>query len=224
MLKKNQPLYFQIYEQIKDMIINGTYEIDSLLPTETEFATEYDVSLVTIRSAIELLQNENYVEKKSGKGTKVINNGVISRLSTGKSFSKILEEKYNTIEKQVLEQKCLSKQDSMLEVESTLFTRVYYVDSQPYIYMENHIADNISNVKVDSLYQTLHKQGYRFSKFRDKFDVDKGNEKINKILKCDGPFLKRTRTTYLEDGTIIEVAISYYNTELSEYEFEFLTN
>ncbi len=224
MLKKNQPLYFQIYEHIKDKIINGTYKIDTLLPTETDFASEYNVSLVTVRSAIELLQNEQYVEKKRGKGTKVINNGVISRLSTGKSFSKILEEKFNNIEKNILETKLLANEDSILKVQSTLVTRIYNVDNRPYIYMENYIADDLSKVDIGSLYETLHKRGYRFAKFRDKFKVDKGNSKVKEIMNCEGPFLKRIRTTYLEDGTIIEIAISYYNTEVSDYEFEFLTS
>ena len=63
-----EPLYITVMNIIKDRIIDGTYEIGQLIPTETEFEEEFKVSKITIRKAIELLEHEGYVLKKSGKG------------------------------------------------------------------------------------------------------------------------------------------------------------
>lgn len=225
MLKKNSSLYIQVHDIIRDNIINGTYRVGEYLPTEKEFAQMYDVSLATIRKAIELLQNKNYVEKKSGKGTKVVNAGIISSLSTGKSFSQILNGKFDNIEKKVISVEELKVLDNPLNSKiCTKITRIYYVDNGPYIYMENYVAANIAKDKLGSLYQQLHDLGYRFAKFQDSFKVVNGDSEIKKSLNSEGPFLKRTRKTFLYDGTLIEIAVAYYNTEISEYEFEFLTD
>ncbi|MFV0246920.1 MAG: GntR family transcriptional regulator [Mycoplasmatales bacterium] len=225
MLKKNSSLYIQIHDIIRDNIINGTYQVGEYLPTEKEFAQMYNVSLVTIRKAIELLQNKNCVEKKSGKGTKVVNAGIISSLSTGKSFSQILNGKFDNIEKKMLSVEKLKELDNPLNSKiCTKITRIYYVDNDPYIYMENYVAANIEKEKLDSLYQQLHDLGYRFAKFQDSFKVVSGNSEVKTSLNSDGPFLKRTRKTFLDDGSQVEIAVAYYNTEICEYEFEFLTD
>ena len=74
-MDKKVPLYYSIMEIIKDSIINGIYPVGSLLPTETEFENQFNVSKITIRKAIELLEMDGYVSKKSGKGTTVIKIG-----------------------------------------------------------------------------------------------------------------------------------------------------
>ncbi|MFV0499476.1 MAG: GntR family transcriptional regulator [Bacilli bacterium] len=225
MLNKSRPLYIQIHDIIKNKIIDGTYEVNHLLPTEKEFASKYNVSLVTIRKASELLQNENYVVKKSGKGTLVINAGVISRLSTGRTFSQILDSKFAEVRKQVLEKKIVKGIDSPFNGQPcTLIKRIFLVDNKPYIFMENYIADELIDFNSESLYQGLHEPGYSISKFNDKFKVENGSDEVKLYLHDDGPFLKRIRNTYLDNGEKIEIAIGFYNTSLSEYEFEFLTD
>ncbi|MGL4589476.1 MAG: GntR family transcriptional regulator [Mycoplasmatales bacterium] len=224
MLKRNNPLYMQIRDIIRNRIIDGEYELESYLPTELEFVDEFDVSLVTVRKAIELLQADHYVKKMSGKGTLVINNKIVSRLSTGATFSQILEKNFAEIEKQTVECVCLKDEANPFKTKKyTRLKRCYYVDGKPYIYMINYIATDISNEEFTSLYEALHKKGYQFARFNDKFSVSLATEEIKQILEVDSHVLKRERTTFLENGEKIEIAISYYNTEITEYEFEFLT-
>ena len=79
-MNKKTPLYYSIMETIKDSIINGVYPINSLLPTETEFEKIFNVSKITIRKAIDLLEKDGYVSKQSGKGTTVISNSIFNKL------------------------------------------------------------------------------------------------------------------------------------------------
>jgi GntR family transcriptional regulator len=63
------PLYFQLKEQIKQKIKEGRYKEGDLIPSEREFSDRYDLSSTTIRRALNDLVQENYLERKAGKGT-----------------------------------------------------------------------------------------------------------------------------------------------------------
>ena len=83
---RNQPLYIQVVDILKQKILNNEYKIDENIPTERELEQEFGVSKITIRKAIEILESEGYVEKKSGKGTKVISNSLFNKLSKQSLF------------------------------------------------------------------------------------------------------------------------------------------
>jgi GntR family transcriptional regulator len=63
------PLYFQIKEDLKKKIQEGEYKNGDLLPSEKEFMERYDISSTTIRRALNDLVQEQYLERKAGKGT-----------------------------------------------------------------------------------------------------------------------------------------------------------
>ncbi|MEI5991495.1 GntR family transcriptional regulator [Enterococcus termitis] len=67
-MRRKSVLYLDVAEQIKADIMNGTYPVGSLLPTEAELEQLFDVSKITVRRAIELLSSEELVEKKVVKG------------------------------------------------------------------------------------------------------------------------------------------------------------
>lgn len=68
-----QLMYHDIHDRLKRDIQRERYTIGSLLPTEAELESEYDVSRTTIRKAMSMLAQEGYVEIKQGRGTRVLN-------------------------------------------------------------------------------------------------------------------------------------------------------
>ena len=70
--KSIRPVYLQIYEQIKDDIINGNYPYNTKLPSKRLLADETDTSTVTIEHAYALLCDEGYVEARERSGFFVI--------------------------------------------------------------------------------------------------------------------------------------------------------
>ncbi len=52
----------------------------------------FNVSKITVRKAIELLAADEYVEKRSGRGTTVLSNRPYNKLSKGTTFSQLLEK------------------------------------------------------------------------------------------------------------------------------------
>jgi len=63
------PLYFQLKEQIKQKIVEGLYKEGDLIPSEREFGDRFELSSTTIRRALNDLVQENFLERKAGKGT-----------------------------------------------------------------------------------------------------------------------------------------------------------
>ncbi len=62
----------QIYESLKEKIINEEYSRDAMLPSEHQLTAEYECSRNTIRRAIAMLAQEGYVQSIHGKGVQVI--------------------------------------------------------------------------------------------------------------------------------------------------------
>lgn len=72
--KSPLPTYQQIMNDILRRIEQREWKINDNLPTETELATEYGVSRVTLRQAMSLLEREQIIEKSQGKRAFVKNN------------------------------------------------------------------------------------------------------------------------------------------------------
>ncbi len=61
-----QSLSRQIADQLRQAIIEGTFEADDRLPTEDELAIRFQVSRPTIREALKILAAQNLVRSKRG--------------------------------------------------------------------------------------------------------------------------------------------------------------
>lgn len=65
-------LYKKVYQDLKDRIQEGGYLRDALLPSEREIGETYQVDRTTVRKALQLLVDDELVEKRAGKGTVVV--------------------------------------------------------------------------------------------------------------------------------------------------------
>ena len=67
--------FVRVYEQLLKMMLNGTFPGDSWLPSEPKLAAQLGVSRMTLRQALELLQEDGLIQKHHGKGNFVIRQG-----------------------------------------------------------------------------------------------------------------------------------------------------
>jgi GntR family transcriptional regulator len=63
------PLYEQISQNLREMILNGSLESGGTLPPEWELADIYCVSRMTVRRAIDDLVRQNWLNRRQGVGT-----------------------------------------------------------------------------------------------------------------------------------------------------------
>ena len=62
------PIYEQIEQQIKNMIVSGTLQEGEMLPSMRFLAKELRISLITTKRAYEELEKDGLIRSVSGKG------------------------------------------------------------------------------------------------------------------------------------------------------------
>lgn len=231
-MNEKVPLYYSIMEIIKDSIINGIYPLGSLLPTETELEEKFDVSKITIRKAIELLENEGYVDKRRGKGTTVISNNIFNKLSNGQSFSSILNHQGYQLAKENTQFVYLD-----LEPQNDLFShfgrrclkisRCYYLDGRPYIHFTHYLSGDLEIPRLHSndfsLYLYLYQHNQTVTDFKDEFYVEFPPLEVLESLRLESgsAVLGRKRISYDIFGNVIEVSHARYNTRIHNYQINY---
>lgn len=226
------PLYVTIANILRERIVTGTYDLKSLIPTETELENEFEVSKITIRKAIEVLETEGLVEKRSGFGTKVISNGLYNILTRSSPFSKIIEKEGYSFrrENNLIQKISLEPQDELYQhfgASCYKVTRTYFLNGTPYIYYTHYLPTSMELNKLPknkdfSIYMQLYKHKKIISFFQDEFYVDYPNTTILKELQIKGTCtLGRKRTTFGVQGEVLEISFSQYNTQLHNYIMKF---
>ena len=88
------PLYAQLMAQIRTDIHRGLYPVGSRIPPEHELETNYGVSRVTVRRALQELTGERLLERKQGKGTFVAVPRAVIRERRLLSFHEACQEEH----------------------------------------------------------------------------------------------------------------------------------
>lgn len=96
------PLYLQLAELIRKKIIEGELNYSEQIPTEIELSERYAISRNTVRRAINLLVEEDFLEKKQGKGTFVKPPIYVEQVSHDGSFSASVERSMSSASTRVL--------------------------------------------------------------------------------------------------------------------------
>ncbi|MDD3840641.1 MAG: GntR family transcriptional regulator [Clostridia bacterium] len=65
----NEPIYNQISNQIKALILKGELEEGAMLPSIRSLARDLQVSVITTKRAYEELEKEGFIESVQGKGS-----------------------------------------------------------------------------------------------------------------------------------------------------------
>ncbi len=67
--RSGNPIYEQIYNQIKAQIISGALAADSPLPSIRNLARDLRISVITTKRAYDELEKEGFLYTVAGKGT-----------------------------------------------------------------------------------------------------------------------------------------------------------
>ncbi len=229
-LSRNQkPLYRQIKNIIKDRILHGVYPLGELIPSEPHLEQEFGVSKITVRGAVQELVQEGYLEKGSGKGTKVLRNTSTSRLSKQKSFTEILVEDGRRIRKRLLRAETIRTEEGsepyrLFGEQCVCIERLYYLDDAPYIHYTHYLTSRTGDAAAFdlgelSLYGLLEEQEIALSNFRDHFEVALAPASVAELLELEpgAHLLRRLRYSREPSGDVAEYSVGYYNTALQPY-------
>ena len=115
--KSSKPIYEQIKNQIKDLIISGDLKEGEGLPGMRSLASDLKVSLITTKRAYKDLENEGFIYTVPAKGSYVA--------SLNKDF--LYEDRIKKIEEKIDEAIKISKsiklkKDDLIEILENLYT------------------------------------------------------------------------------------------------------
>lgn len=227
--RTKQPLYLKIHGILKDRILHGQYPLDAYLPPEPKLEEEFGVSKITVRNAVKLLVQEGYLETSSGKGTRVVRNTSISKLSTWKRFTEVLVEEGYRIDKRVLRAGIVPTGSSerlrgMFGENCLRIERLYSLDDMPYIhythYLPAHAEDPVrSGLQGQSLYGWLEEQDIVIARMRDEFSVGSLGADAAEVLGvgADAVLLKRLRLAFDDTGRAVECSEGFYRDGMHPY-------
>ena len=66
--KEDRPVYLQLYRQLRDDVVRGTFAHGERLPSKRLLADETGVSTITVEHAYALLCEEGYAESRERSG------------------------------------------------------------------------------------------------------------------------------------------------------------
>lgn len=86
----DEPIYLQIVNQLKDLIVRGELSEAEPLPSIRNLAKELKISVITTKRAYDELEKEGFIETVAGKGSYV---AAINKDMLRETKIKIVEEK-----------------------------------------------------------------------------------------------------------------------------------
>ncbi len=87
------PLYMQIFNSLKSSIISGEYKDGDQLPSERLLCEQFNVSRISIRKALDMLEREGLVYSVHGKGNFVKESKMNNDLHKISTFAETLSQK-----------------------------------------------------------------------------------------------------------------------------------
>ncbi len=241
-VQKNNPLplYYQLKEILIELIDNEELKPGDAIPAERELCEMHGISRMTARKAIEDLSIEGLVYREQGKGTFVAEPKMKQQLSQLKGFTEQMEEKgletstniLSFVVKDATKKICkhlnLTDNKAVIEIK-----RLRYVENEPVAFETVWLPFNMcstltkDNLEGKSLYKTLRqKYGYNFDLAKQSIEPIVINEYESKLLNIEpkAMALLFRRTTFLDDGRVIEYTKTINRSDKYKYEVVLKSN
>ena len=157
MPKNKAPLYLSVKSAITDIMNDERYETGDKLESETQLAERLGVSRMTVRQALAELEQEGYIQRSQGMGTKLLKKprkveftlDKVGRLSDILGSDVKIETTMLTIEEKPASDLVAKKLH--LEPGATIieYKRVRSIDGEPAIFTVDYLAKERIPGKID---------------------------------------------------------------------------
>ncbi|MGY3748817.1 GntR family transcriptional regulator [Vagococcus acidifermentans] len=224
--------YEKIAAVIRERIMSGEYPENTLLPNQTDFVKEFNVSRMTINKAINLLMMEGLVYSQRGAGTYVLHSepdrsstlatdysGLTKAMKNRNIRSTALLFNVNFPSETVQEKLKIEAHMPVYEI-----IRLRFVDEEPFViehtFMPTDLVPNLTTGIIEqSIYSYLEELGIEFAGAHRSIRADKPSELDMKHLEClpDDPVLEVEQVVYLKNSRPIEYSKSRNRYDKKEY-------
>lgn len=227
------PLYAQIKDILRARILDGSYQPHQQMPSESEMMATFNVSRITVRQALNDLQNEGLIFRIHGKGTFVSKPkafqdlgrlqgfGEAMRQMGYETFSRVLAIKSVTPSPQVADRLQLARRARVTELQ-----RVRFLNREPISLDVTYVPQAIGNrlAKEDLAARDIfvileNDYGIALGHAELQIGSQLADETLAAQLKVEegSPVLFIERTTHTADGTPIDYEHLYYRGDAFQY-------
>lgn len=225
------PLYFQIAQQLQQLIESGTLAPGTQLENEISLAKRFELSRPTMRQAMQHLVDKGLLARKRGVGTQVVNDRVRRQIELTSLFED-LERDGRRPRTEVLAMETMpaaGRVATALRLEpgtpTLALRRLRYADDEPIAVMENHLpADLLSPAEQDltghGLYQLLGRAGVTLRSAEQTIGARRATAAECRLLAepRGGTLLTMERTVLGDAGRPVEFGSHLYRA--SRYSFD----
>ncbi len=88
-----EPIYKVIENHVRELINSDSLKKGDLIPSEKQLSEEFNVTRMTVRSALNNLVKEGYIARQRGVGSIVLANNIYDNISSVSGFTKEMESK-----------------------------------------------------------------------------------------------------------------------------------
>ncbi|KAA9029976.1 GntR family transcriptional regulator [Niallia endozanthoxylica] len=229
MIEKNSPIpiYYQLAELIQEEIESGNLQPGDALPSEREFAEKYQISRMTVRQALNLLENNGKLYRIQGKGTFVSEQKIEKHLLGLTSFtedmtarglkpsSRLLQFEIIPATLHIANQLYIKEYDPVYEIK-----RIRLADDVPMALETNYISANLlkgltEQIINQSLYAYMEAQSIIIESASQTIESSLAEEMEANFLKVKvgAPVMLIQRNTFLQNGTPVELVKSIYRAD-----------
>jgi GntR family transcriptional regulator len=218
--------YHHIAEELRGRILSGTYAAGRLLPSESELSSEFGVSRVTVRKALEILRDDALVDSRQGFGWFVAGDTVRQPLARLATIEDQMRASGAIPQRRVLDfafEKAPKKVAQALGTSQVLrVRRVTLADGEPFaivtVWCPAELAENVSRADVERspFYELL---DVPLSGATQTIGADAATPEEAEVLKvpAGSPVLRCVRTTSSTDERVVLVSHHVFPAHRTEF-------
>jgi GntR family transcriptional regulator len=169
--ERRTPHYLRIYRDLKRKVAGGAYAPSERLPTQRELAGSYGVTVMTVRQALQLLEQEELVVMRHGLGTFVAPQRIRYELGNLRSLAQEVTEQGLELQTRVLRRELVEPHPHVAELlqlqpgeAAFSIERLRFVGPVPVVYQQSQLqpqlADTLAaaDLGTGSLYDYLQRE------------------------------------------------------------------
>jgi GntR family transcriptional regulator len=226
-------LYAKVEDTIAADIASGVFHPGERLPSEQELCSRFEVSLITVRRAVQNLIQRRMLEIRRGLGTYILKPQIDQELTKLSGFvedmavhgrkatARVISQGIVSATARVAEHLCLSRGTRVTRIE-----RVRLADGVPMSFDETFLPLVIgtqvlrNDLRVKPIFTLLEeKYGIPLVEAQYKLEAVAASAAVAKALKvrCNTPIFQIERTAFTTDGQPVDYEILSYRGDLIRF-------
>ena len=230
----NKKLYQTVIDYINDQISSGDLIIGDLVPSESQLAKLLNVSIGTVRKAIDVLENSKILYRHHGKGTYISDYGFDNSIFNFFSYGNQTGSSIRIYKTTPIRKKITATSETAFQLETKQGDDVIYLERRGYIDKKNPIIIEkswwVSGVVEGLQKPNLHIPDLLYALIYKQFDTqiissqevltagiaDKKTAEILHINQGD-PVVILNRHSYAKDKGLVEFRITTGRADMFSY-------